>query len=77
MGDNVMDINEFGQTARKLADEWADYFTNLEELPVKFRVKPGEILGRFPQQYPAPGYGRENRRKLPVDRGIIPCCPGN
>lgn len=47
-----MEGKEFRKYAHQLADWMADYFEKIEELPVKSRLKPGEILERLSGKAP-------------------------
>ncbi len=47
-----MDNQEFRKYAHQVADWMADYIENVEELPVKSLVKPGEIFGQIPASPP-------------------------
>lgn len=50
-----MNNAEFREWAHRLADNMADYYENIEEFPVKSKVKPGEILAQLPAAAPAEG----------------------
>ena len=47
-----MDLNEFRQHGHELVDWMADYFENIENLPVKSTVNPGDILKLLPPEPP-------------------------
>jgi aromatic-L-amino-acid decarboxylase len=47
-----MDLTEFRKRGHELVDWMADYFTNLEQYPVKSRVAPGEIIRQLPESPP-------------------------
>ncbi len=47
-----MKIHDFRKHAHEMADFMADYFENIESLPVKSQVKPGEIFKRLPGSPP-------------------------
>lgn len=50
-----MDIKEFRTYAHRLADWMADYLENIETLPVKSNVKPGQIFNQIPDTPPLTG----------------------
>lgn len=50
-----MDATEFRRQAHRMADWMADYFEEVEDLPVKPPVEPGDILARLPQSPPDSG----------------------
>lgn len=47
-----MKIEEFRKNGYKLIDWIADYYENIEQLPVKSQVKPGEIFDSLPRDAP-------------------------
>ena len=47
-----MDIKEFKQRAHELVEWIGDYFENIEQYPVKSRVKPGEVIRQLPASPP-------------------------
>ena len=47
-----MDVNEFRRQAHKMADWMADYFENIENLPVKSQVEPLHIYNQLPSSPP-------------------------
>lgn len=47
-----MELSEFRKNGHKLVDWMADYFENIEKLPVKSKVHPGEVLSRLPFKPP-------------------------
>ena len=47
-----MDSREFREQAHKTVDWMADYLENIEQYPVRSRVKPGDILSRLPDMPP-------------------------
>jgi len=46
---------EFRRIAHEAVDWIADYLTNVESLPVKAKVRPGEVRARFPASAPEEG----------------------
>lgn len=48
-----MDVNEFRKHGHELIDWMADYAENIEKLPVKSGVKPGEIISQLPAEPPS------------------------
>ncbi|MBE0638703.1 MAG: aspartate aminotransferase family protein [Bacteroidales bacterium] len=48
-----MDVNEFRKHGHELIDWMADYAENIETLPVKSGVKPGEIISQLPADPPS------------------------
>jgi len=50
-----MENDSFREWAHRLADWMADYYSTIEQLPVKSSVKPGEILGQLPDLPPVEG----------------------
>ncbi|NVO20617.1 MAG: aminotransferase class I/II-fold pyridoxal phosphate-dependent enzyme [Bacteroidetes bacterium] len=50
-----METPEFRLWAHKFADWMADYYENIEDLPVKSMVCPGEILSKLPELPPEGG----------------------
>lgn len=51
----MMDLEEFRQRGHELVDWMAEYFATVEDLPVRSRVKPGEIMARLPEHAPEKG----------------------
>ena len=47
-----MQIEEFRNNGYKLIDWIADYYENIEELPVKSAVKPREVFNSIPHTAP-------------------------
>lgn len=47
-----MEIEEFRKNGYKLIDWIADYYENIEQFPVKSKVKPREIFNSIPQDAP-------------------------
>ncbi|MFZ4548797.1 MAG: pyridoxal phosphate-dependent decarboxylase family protein [Bacteroidales bacterium] len=47
-----MDNNEFRAWAHRLADRMADYYENIETLPVKSAVNPGDVFSQLPDAPP-------------------------
>ncbi len=47
-----MNTEEFRKHAHELVDWMADYFENVEKLPVLPNVKPGDILNQLPEKAP-------------------------
>ena len=47
-----MDLNEFRRHGHELIDWMADYFEHIEDLDVKSRVQPGEIIRQLPENAP-------------------------
>lgn len=50
-----MDNKDFRQQAHLLVDWMADYLENIEQFPVKSKVKPYEIYQQLPEQMPEQG----------------------
>jgi len=48
-----MNNAEFREWAHRLADNMADYYENIEDFPVKSKVKPGDIIAQLPAVAPA------------------------
>jgi aromatic-L-amino-acid decarboxylase len=48
----MINIEEFRHHAHKLVDWMADYYTTIEDYPVKSKVKPGDILQQIPDAPP-------------------------
>ena len=48
-----MDIIEFKKNAYQLIDWISEYYQNMDDLPVKSNVKPGDIFQLFPQTPPS------------------------
>lgn len=44
----ITDASDFRKEAHKMADRLADYYEQLEKLPIKSQVKPGEIINKLP-----------------------------
>lgn len=44
----ITDTSDFRKEAHKMADRLADYYEQLEKLPIKSQVKPGEIINKLP-----------------------------
>ncbi|MEI6061298.1 MAG: pyridoxal-dependent decarboxylase [Bacteroidota bacterium] len=59
-----MNNAEFREWAHRLADRMADYYENIEDYPVKSRVKPGEIFAALPSSPPS---GSEDMKKIMID----------
>ena len=51
----MINIHEFRDYGHQFVDWMADYYTNIEQYPVKSQVKPKEILNRLPQSPPLQG----------------------
>lgn len=49
----MIDSKAFRQYAHEFVDWMADYLENVEQLPVKSQVRPGEIFTRIPDEPPA------------------------
>ncbi len=47
-----MDIREFRERGHELIDWMADYFENIEELPVKSQLEPKDVLNQLPLDPP-------------------------
>ncbi|MCK5367591.1 MAG: aspartate aminotransferase family protein, partial [Cyclobacteriaceae bacterium] len=47
-----MEIEEFRKNGYKLIDWIADYYENIEQYPIKSRVKPREVFNSIPQDAP-------------------------
>jgi aromatic-L-amino-acid decarboxylase len=52
-----MNNAEFREWAHRLADRMADYYANIEDYPVKSKVKPGDIFAQLPINAPAESEG--------------------
>jgi aromatic-L-amino-acid/L-tryptophan decarboxylase len=50
-----MNLEEFRKRGHELVDWMADYFENIEGLPVKAKVKPKEVLQKIPEEPPEKG----------------------
>ena len=50
-----MDFDEFRSQGHVFVDWMADYLENIENYPVRARVRPGEIAARLPDEPPAAG----------------------
>lgn len=50
-----MKSEEFRKHAHQIVDWMLDYYDNIEELPVKSQVEPGEILSQLPESAPQSG----------------------
>lgn len=48
-----MNINDFRRHGHELIDWMADYFEHIEDLDVKSKVQPGEIIRQLPENAPA------------------------
>lgn len=48
----MMDLDEFRKHGHELIDWMADYFENIENLPVKSKARPGEIIAQLPEGAP-------------------------
>jgi len=48
----MIDSGEFRKYAHEFVDWMADYLENLDNLPVKSQVKPGEVFSKIPDQAP-------------------------
>ncbi len=48
----MIDSREFRKYAHEFVDWMADYLENIDKLPVKSQVKPGEIFSKIPDQPP-------------------------
>ncbi len=55
-----MENKEFRKYAHELADWMADYLENIQDLPVKSQVKPGEIFNQLPSDPPVKSEKMEN-----------------
>ncbi len=51
----MIDSGDFRKYAHEFVDWMADYLENIEKLPVKSTVKPGEIFSKIPDKAPASG----------------------
>lgn len=47
-----MNLQEFRKHGHELIDWMADFFEHIEDLPVKSKAKPGEIIARLPEHAP-------------------------
>ena len=59
-----MDLDEFRRHGHALVDWMADYLENVERLPVRAQVRPGEIAGQLP---PAPPRESEPLERIFAD----------
>ncbi|HLO91934.1 MAG TPA: aminotransferase class V-fold PLP-dependent enzyme, partial [Lentimicrobium sp.] len=48
----ITDPSEFRKEAHKMADRIADYYEQVEKLPVKSQVKPGDVISKLPPSAP-------------------------
>lgn len=55
-----MDAKEFREQAHRMVDWMADYFEQVEDLPVKPPVEPGDITARLPDTPPEKGEDYED-----------------
>ena len=55
-----MDNKDFRSHAHEFVDWMADYLENVEKLPVKSQVQPGEIFSKLPDKPPLAGEPMEN-----------------
>ena len=51
----MINIEEFRHHAHQFVDWMADYYTTIDDYPVKARVRPGEIFNRIPDEAPEKG----------------------
>ncbi|WP_422359906.1 pyridoxal phosphate-dependent decarboxylase family protein [Reichenbachiella sp.] len=51
----MLDKKSFRKEAHKLVDWMADFYENIENLPVKSLSKPGEVIGQLPKNPPSQG----------------------
>ncbi|MGB3466754.1 MAG: pyridoxal-dependent decarboxylase [Cyclobacteriaceae bacterium] len=51
----MMDREAFRKYGHQLVDRIADYYENIEELPVKSQVLPGDIISKIPKDAPQKG----------------------
>ena len=56
----MINNEEFRKYGHQLVDWMADYFENIEELPVKSQVKPNEVLNQLPDDAPVKGESMEH-----------------
>src|SRR5918996_5114019 len=54
-GGNAMDLEDFRRHGHVLVDWMADYLAGVERLPVRARVRPGEIVAQLAAAPPAEG----------------------
>jgi aromatic-L-amino-acid decarboxylase len=54
-----MNIDEFRKSGHQIVDWMVDYFKSLETLPVRPRIKPGDIFSQIPAQAPQNAEGFE------------------
>lgn len=66
-----MTAEEFRKNAHAAVDWVADYLEQIDELPVKSQVKPGEIIDQLPKSAPLQGEAFE-RMMSDLDRIILP-----
>lgn len=50
-----MDIKEFREHGHQMVDWMADFLENIEDLPVRAQVKPGDIFAQLPEHPPVEG----------------------
>ena len=50
-----MDSDEFRRVGHQLVDWMADYLDHVEDLPIRARVRPGEVAAALPPSPPAAG----------------------
>ena len=55
----MITVEEFRQYGHQLVDWMADYYRDIENLPVKPRVNPGDILKTIPNAPPEKGESME------------------
>lgn len=48
----MLDNKSFREEAHKLVDWMADFYENIDQLPVKSKVKPNEIINNLPKEAP-------------------------
>ncbi len=55
-----MELNEFNRHAHELVDWITNYYLDIEKLPVKSQVNPGDIIRSLPDQAPSNGEPMDN-----------------
>ena len=66
-----MNLQDFRRHGHELIDWMADFFEQIEQLPVKSKVRPGEIIARLPKRAPDEPQSFEDIMK-DFNRDIMP-----